>query len=222
MYQLIIFDWDGTIMDSAQKIANCISAAALDVGLEQPTEQEAKNIIGLSLFEAMTVLFPHESKELQAEMVERYKHHWLFEDETDQQLFAGVEEGLQTLHEIGAFLAIATGKSRRGLNSAFIHANVESYFVTTRCADETRSKPHPQMINEILDFTSIEPDKTIMVGDTTYDLDMAQSAGVDALGVSYGVHCEQALKKSGAIEICDSFNEVVSWLTNGRTEPAFK
>ena len=155
MYQLIIFDWDGTLMDSAQKIANCIKAAARDVGVEEPSDEKAKSIIGLGLTEAMTVLFDSASASQVERIVEAYKYHFVTGDDTAQGLFEGVEQGLQALEDVGAVLAIATGKSRAGLDRVFSETDLKKHFVVTRCADETRSKPHPQMLHEILDLSLI-------------------------------------------------------------------
>ena len=220
-YQLLIFDWDGTLMDSAQKIANCIRASALDLELEPPTEQAAKNIIGLGLTEAMHILFPQASAEICSQLVERYRYHWLVADTTPQQLFSGVIDGLQHLDKSGCLLAVATGKSRVGLDRAFADADIERLFTVTRCADETRGKPHPQMLEEILEVTAIEPHKAIMIGDTTYDMEMAGHAGIAGLGVSYGVHTQASLEQAGAIHCVHTFDQLMGWLQAGRVEEAF-
>ncbi|MEM7359215.1 MAG: HAD-IIIA family hydrolase [Pseudomonadota bacterium] len=221
MYQLIIFDWDGTIMDSAQKIANCVKASARDLGLKEPTDQEAKNIIGLGLREGMALLFSDQDDAMVDRIVDCYKHHFITNDKTEQSLFEGVEQGLHTLNENGVLLAVATGKARRGLTRVFDEVGLQQYFTVTRCADETRSKPHPQMLHEILDFTAIDPRNSIMVGDTTYDMDMAANAGMHGLGCSYGVHTEEALRQAAAVDVLDSFNNVVSWLMNDRLVRAY-
>lgn len=221
MYQLLIFDWDGTLMDSAQKIANCIIASAKDANLTPPTEHAAKSIIGLGLHEAMRQLFPKATEAELKKVVEAYHYHFVKGDVTEQGLFSGVEQGLLALQEQGALLAVATGKSRAGLDRVFTQNDLERHFVVSRCADETRSKPHPQMLAEILDFTSIDPQKAIMVGDTTYDMDMAANAGIAGLGAAYGVHTEQMLRDSKAKEVKHSFDELLEWLLNGRVEKAF-
>jgi len=221
MYQLIIFDWDGTIMDSAQKISNCIQASARDVGLAVPSTQSAKSIIGLGLFEAMRHLYPTASEAQVAAMVDAYKHHFLIADDTEQKLFDGVVDGLQALESAGAVLAVATGKSRAGLDRAFGALELKQHFITSRCADETRSKPHPQMLHEILEFTAIEPHKAIMIGDTTFDLDMATNANIAGLGAGYGVHSEQMLLDSNALSVETSFERIVAWLLDGRVERAY-
>ena len=221
MYQLIIFDWDGTIMDSAQKISNCIQASALEVGLEAPTSEQAKSIIGLGLFEAIRRLFPGASDSKINAMISAYKHHFVTADDTEQKLFDGVTQGLQLLEDSGAVLAVATGKSRQGLDRAFAGLDLTHHFITSRCADETRSKPHPQMLLEILDFTAIDPDKAIMVGDTTFDLDMAVNAQIAGLGAGYGVHSEQMLHDSKALAVLPNFNDIIAWLLDGRVERAY-
>lgn len=221
MYQLVIFDWDGTIMDSALKIATCIQASARDVGIDEPTTEAAKSIIGLGLFEAMRRLFPNASERDVEALVDAYKYHFVTGDVTEQKLFEGVREGLQALEASGAVLAVATGKSRAGLDRAFGTTGLHSHFITTRCADETRSKPHPQMLHEILDFTAIEPQKAIMVGDTTYDMDMASGAEMAGLGVSYGVHTEPMLRKANAVTVQHSFTDMIDWLVRGRLEKAY-
>lgn len=221
MYQLVIFDWDGTLMDSTQKIANCIRASARDVGLVEPTVKEAKNIIGLGLYECMEVLFPTASKASHAAMVERYRYHFVSGDQTEQSLFSGVNEGLTKLEEAGALLAVATGKSRVGLDRAFSVVSLNTRFVVTRCADETRTKPNPQMLHEILDFTAIDVSKAIMVGDTSFDMDMASNAKMAGLGVSYGAHPKEILLESHALSVQDSVDTMIDWLLDGRIEKAY-
>jgi len=221
MYELVIFDWDGTLMDSAQKISNCVRVAAKQTGLPEPTEQQAKSIIGLGLYEAMATLFPQADNAKVNEVVEAYKHHFVNADKTEEGLFDGVAKALTTMEETGAMLAIATGKSRAGLDRVLGKVGLAHHFTVTRCADETRSKPHPQMLLEILEFTSIDPQKTIMVGDTTFDLDMAQNAGVAGLGAGYGVHSQQALEDSKALYVAQSFADLAAWLLNGKLVPAF-
>ena len=207
-------------MDSAQKIANCIQASARDVGLAVPETEQAKSIIGLGLFEAMRQLFPLASRAEVDALVNAYKYNFVNNDKTEQKLFDGVREGLQALEDAGALLAVATGKSRVGLDRVFNSLDIKRHFVTSRCADETRSKPHPQMLEEILDFTAIEPSKAIMVGDTTFDLDMAANANMAGLGAAYGVHSEQMLIDSKALSVEPSFKHIIEWLLNGRVEKA--
>jgi len=221
MYQLIIFDWDGTLMDSAQKISNCIRAAARELNIQEPNDQQAKSIIGLSLHEGMRILFADHDEASINRIVEAYKYHFVTNDKTEQAMFQGVEHGLDRLTERGALLAVATGKARRGMRRVFDQVELEHHFVVTRCADETRSKPHPQMLHEILDFTAIDPQKSIMVGDTTYDMDMASNAGIHGLGASYGVHSAASLNHAKAVNVLDSFTEIVEWLLDDRVSKAY-
>lgn len=221
MYQLIIFDWDGTLMDSADKIANCIIASATQLGIKEPSKEQVKSIIGLSLQEAMRILFPDESEVVINKLVENYKYHFLTADDTPQGLFAGVVEGLESLNEAGALLAVATGKARRGLKRVFDEVGVEHLFTVSRCADETRSKPHPQMLHEILDFTAIDPHNSIMIGDTTFDMDMASNANMHGLAAGYGVHDPQVLTDAKAIAVIDTFTEIVDWLLDDRIKRAY-
>ena len=221
MYKLIIFDWDGTLMDSADKIANCIIASAGQLGIKEPSIEQAKSIIGLSLHEAMRILFPSEDEIIINKLVENYKYHFLTADQTSQGLFAGVEQGLAALSDAGALLAVATGKARRGLKRVFDEVGLEHHFVVSRCADETRSKPHPQMLHEILDFTAIDPHNSIMIGDTTFDMDMASNANMHGLAAGYGVHDLQVLTDAKAIAVIDSFTEIVDWLLDGRIKRAY-
>lgn len=206
-------------MDSAQKIANCIKASARDLGITEPEDERAKSIIGLGLTEAMQRLFPDLDATGHARLVEAYRYHFVTADETYQGLFHGVEQGLQALNDAGALLAVATGKARVGLQRVFGETDLERHFVATRCADETRSKPHPQMLLELLDLTAIDPTQSLMIGDTTYDMEMASNANVDGLGVTYGVHDEGALRAAKAVDVLDSFSGVIEWLLQDRIRP---
>ena len=221
MYQLVIFDWDGTLMDSAAKISNCMRAAAKQVGLDVPTVDQAKNVIGLGLMEAIAMLFPTANNSQIKALFEAYRYQFIEANDTEQHLFDGVEEGLQQLDQTGVLIAVATGKARAGLDRVLKSTNLEGCFTITRCADETRSKPHPQMLHEILDFTAIEASKAVMVGDTSFDLDMARNADIDGLGVAYGVHSSEVLERSGALDIKHDFDAVIAWLLDNRVQKAF-
>lgn len=221
MYELVVFDWDGTIIDSAQKIANCLQASARDVGLPVPDTLAAKNIIGLGLEEAVQILFGSVSELQYKALIDAYRHHFVVADDTEQRLFVGVESGLLKLQEAGVLLAVATGKSRAGLDRVFDEMNLRHHFVTSRCADEARSKPHPQMLYDILDVTAIAPERAVMIGDTTYDMQMASAANVTGLGVSYGVHDTTDLYDCDALHVVNSFQDVIDWLLAGRVRPAF-
>jgi phosphoglycolate phosphatase len=211
-YDLIVFDWDGTLMDSEAKIVRCLQAAAADTGSRDPGAEAIRRIIGLALSEAVQVLFPEEPPERHAQLVERYRRHFLELDATAMPLFPGVAEGLTRLNDQGYMLAIATGKARRGLKRVLDETGLESLFASSRCADEARSKPHPQMLEDILGQTGIEASRALMVGDTVYDMQMARHARVAGLAVSYGVHARAELLEHGALACLDSFPEVCAWL----------
>jgi phosphoglycolate phosphatase len=211
-YQLIVFDWDGTLMDSADKIVRCFESAVGDVGLPSPGAAAIRNIIGLGLNEAVATLLPQCDPEAQSRVVARYREHFLHLDQTEMPLFPGVRNGLASLAQRGYLLAVATGKARRGLSRVLRETGLEHLFVASRCADESFSKPHPQMLLDILEETGVVPAATLMVGDTVYDMQMARNARVDGLAVSYGVHERERLLAHGPVACLDSFPEVHGWL----------
>ena len=211
--QLIIFDWDGTLMDSESRIVNCMQAAISDLGLAERSRDELKNVIGLGLREALHTLYPGSDDETLARLVERYRHHFLYEDQTPSELFAGVPEMLQSLNQAGYFLAIATGKGRLGLEHALEASQMGHLFHATRCADETRSKPHPQMLEELLDYFGVESSHSIMIGDTEFDLQMANNASTQSVAVSYGVHSRDRLLNHAPLACVDDANQLHSWLS---------
>jgi phosphoglycolate phosphatase len=211
-YQLIVFDWDGTLMDSAGKIVRCFESAVGDVGLPSPGPAAIRNIIGLGLGEAVASLLPRCDSQTQSRVVERYREHFLHLDQTDMPLFPGVRDGLASLAQRGYLLAVATGKARRGLSRVLRETGLEALFAASRCADESFSKPHPQMLLDILDQTGVAPAAALMVGDTVYDMEMARNARVDGLAVSYGVHERERLLAHGPVACLDSFAEVHGWL----------
>jgi len=212
-YDRIVFDMDGTLMDSEAKIVRCIQSAARDAGVDVPGSAEARDIIGLGLTEAMQTLFPNCSADQRAQIVDHYRRHFLEIDDTAMPLFPGVADGLATLEKGGYLLAVATGKSRRGLERVLDETELRSRFVVSRCADESFSKPHPRMLREILDMTGVSAHRAIMVGDTIYDMEMARNAGVDGLAVTYGVHRRDVLIEHGALGCVDDFPGVCAWLT---------
>ena len=211
-YDLIIFDWDGTLMDSAEKIVRCFSAAIADVGIDSPGEYAIRNIIGLGLAEAIDTLLPEHNEAARTAVLERYREYFLHLDPGESELFPGVAPGLERLNAQGYLLAVATGKSRRGLERVLSATALQPLFAVTRCADETFSKPHPQMLHDILDRTGTDAERALMVGDTVYDLEMARNARVDGLGVSYGVHERNRLLELEPRAVLDSFVGVCDWL----------
>jgi phosphoglycolate phosphatase len=186
-FDLIVFDWDGTLMNSTATIVKCIQHAAKDVGLTPPSDSAAAHVIGLGLAEAMQHVMPGIEPAQYQRMVERYRYHFLTQDH-ELVLFAGVREMLAELKQAGYFLAVATGMGRVGLNRALNAAGLLSVFDATRCADETFSKPHPAMLQELTRELGQDMRRTVMIGDTTHDLQMAINAGAAGIAVEYGAH----------------------------------
>lgn len=210
-YELIVFDWDGTLMDSAGMIAHCVQAAARDLGLTPPSDERARHIIGLGLVDALRHALPDLPEAHYEDLVERYRHHYLSRDH-ELVLFAGADTVVRGLAASGRWLGVATGKSRRGLDRALAHSGIGDCFHATRCADECHSKPHPQMLEELMDELAVAPGATLMIGDTTHDLLMAQNAGVDAVAVSYGAHPRAALSGAGPLYCAESVADLAAWL----------
>jgi phosphoglycolate phosphatase len=210
-YELIVFDWDGTLMDSAGLIVHCVQAAARDLGIPPPSEARARHIIGLGLGDALRHALPDLPEAHYADLVERYRHHYLSRDH-ELVLFSGADTLVHNLSRGGCFLAVATGKSRRGLDRALQHSGLGACFHATRCADECHSKPHPQMLEELMDECAVSPAATLMIGDTTHDLLMARNAGVEAVAVSYGAHARDVLEAVAPLYCAESVPELAAWL----------
>lgn len=210
-FDLIVFDWDGTLMDSTATIVTCIQAAAKDLGLPMPDSRKASYVIGLSLQDAMQTVLPGLDPKYYPHMVERYRYHYLTKDK-GLTLFDGVREMLTDLSQQGYFLAVATGKSRVGLNRALDTANLLSVFDATRCADETFSKPHPAMLQELTRELGQDMQRTVMIGDTTHDLQMALNAGAKGIAVHYGAHAGSELEALDPIFSANSVFELHAWL----------
>ena len=213
-YSLLIFDWDGTLMDSQAQIVNCMQSAITDLELEARTDQQISNIIGLSLEEAIIQLYPLINHKMMKLTVQTYRDFYLYKDKTPSPLFSGVETVISNLRNKGYDLAIATGKSRRGLEKGLQETNMSEFFPITRCADETRSKPHPQMLEEILVDYGTHASKALMIGDSEYDLQLANNAKVDGLAVSYGVHGLIRLLKQEPTGFIDNIEQLPDWLNN--------
>lgn len=210
-YELIVFDWDGTLMDSAGMIVHCVQQAARDLGIPPPPEERARHIIGLGLVDALRHALPDLPETRYEDLVERYRHHYLSRDQ-ELELFPGADTLIQGLAESGRWLGVATGKSRRGLDRALEHSGLGACFHATRCADECHSKPHPQMLDELMAEFAVSPATTLMIGDTTHDLLMAKNAGVDAVAVSYGAHTRDALEMAAPLYCAESVRELAVWL----------
>ena len=210
-YRMVVFDWDGTVMDSAAAIVESIQRAAIDLGLPEPPEARARHVIGLGLADALGHAVPDLPSHRYDDMVERYRHHYLSRDQ-GLRLFQGIPELLQELSAQGVLLAVATGKSRLGLNRALKVSGLSAFFHATRCADECFSKPHPQMLLELMEEFALSAEDVVMVGDTSHDLNMALNAEVDAVGVSYGAHGRESLADCSPRVIVDSVEELAAWL----------
>lgn len=210
-FNLLVFDWDGTLLDSAGTIVSAIQAAFRDLGLPPPPEERARHVIGLGLNEAIAELLPQLAGSEYGRVVERYRHHYLSRDH-EILLFDGAVETIVALHQAGFILAVATGKSRRGLERAFEHSGLGPYFHSSRCADESFSKPHPGMLQELMDELGMAPQETLMIGDTSHDLLMARNAGVKGLGVAHGAHSREGLLACGPLACVDDMTELRQWL----------
>lgn len=219
-HDLIIFDWDGTLMDSVARIVRCFSAALDDVEAPCASADAIRHIIGLGLDEAVSALLPTADNAMRRQVIERYRQHFLHIDQTAMELFPGVREGLEVLVSQGYLLAVATGKARRGLDRVLRDTGTAHLFHATRCADEAFSKPHPQMLEDILVQTGVAADQALMVGDTTYDMQMARDARIDGLAVTYGVHERAQLVAHEPVVCLDSFVEVYAWLQQNNGQPS--
>ncbi len=211
-FDLIVFDWDGTLMDSTGTIVRCIQASARDLRLPVPDHRAASYVIGLGLQDAMETVLPDLDPKFYPRMVERYRYHYLSQDQ-ELVLFDGVPELLADLAQQGYFLAVATGKSRVGLNRALDTTRLLSVFDATRCADETFSKPHPAMLQELTRELGQDMKRTAMVGDTTHDLLMANNAGAAAIAVEYGAHPVDQLQSCKPLYSAQTVAQLHSWLS---------
>lgn len=219
-FKLIVFDWDGTLMDSEARIVSCLRAAVKDLDLPDQGSDRYRNIIGLGLAEALSHLFPDVDGATHAALVDRYRHHFLDADATPSGLFSGAAEVVRYLEQEGYLLAVATGKGRRGLDKVLVETGLVSRFHATRCADETFSKPHPEMLLQIMDVLGAEPHETLMVGDTEYDMLLAKNAGTAALAVSYGVHDLTRLLQHDPLGHIDDISDLLPWIAERRRSPA--
>jgi phosphoglycolate phosphatase len=211
-YSLIVFDWDGTLLDSAGGIVECIQQAARDLRLPVPARETASHVIGLGLHESLRTAVPTLPEDQYREFAEAYRRHFLAR-QGSMALFPGVRELLQDLHAAGYRLAVATGKSRRGLEHALDSTALRRYFAASRCGDETNPKPHPAMLLELMAHFAAAPGQALMIGDTSHDLEMARSAGVDAVAVTYGAHPGDALRALAPRACVASVPELRAWLT---------
>ncbi len=210
-FDLIVFDWDGTLFDSTAHIAQSIQAACADIGAPVPSDADARYVIGLGLAEALAHAAPGLSPDLYPLLGQRYRHHYV-RRQHDITLFAGTLEMLAALKDRGHFLAVATGKSRTGLNEALRSAELAGVFDATRTADETASKPDPLMLRELMAELDVPPARTLMIGDTTHDLQLAANAGTACVGVSYGAHEPAAFAAFAPRHVAHSVQALSDWL----------
>ncbi|MFC0048416.1 HAD-IA family hydrolase [Rheinheimera tilapiae] len=207
--KVVIFDWDGTVMDSVGKIVNSVRIAAERLTLPVPTEHAAKQIIGLSLEPAFKTLFPDSTVAERELLSEHYKDVYSNVDKTPTPLFEGAELVFSTLRQRGYQLAVATGKARRGLDRMFAETKTGHHFITSRCSDEAQSKPHPQMLQHILSELQLVAAQAVMIGDSRYDLMMAHSIEMPRIGVTHGVHGHAEFAPFNPLAVVDNLTALL-------------
>lgn len=210
-FDAVVFDWDGTLIDSTAAIVAAIRNAAADLGLPDPGRQRASQVIGLGLMQALSIAVPQLPAERAAEFAARYREHFVGAEER-LQLFPNARGLIGQLRARRRRVAIATGKTRAGLARALNRLGLADQFDATRCSDETESKPHPKMLLELAEVLGIAPGRMIMVGDTTHDLQMAQAAGAASVALTHGAHPASELRQSSALAVFDSLEELQRWL----------
>lgn len=211
--ELVIFDWDGTIVDSAGQIVAAMQAAILELDLPKRTDREISELIGLGLSDAIARLFPELPTATVMSMLEGYRRHWGHAIENPAPLFPGMRELLGDLCNAGRIVTIATGKSRKGLDRSLRDSGLADLFAHTRCADETASKPDDLMLRELLAETGLGADQAVMIGDTEYDMEMAENCGMAGIGVAWGVHRVERLRAAGARQVCGDVESLRQALT---------
>lgn len=210
-FDLIAFDWDGTLYDSTQIIVRCIQSAVVDVGGQKPTDEQAAYVIGMALMPALAHAAPDVPKEKYPMLGERYRHYYAKHHE-DLSLFEGVLPMLQALRERQHTLTVATGKSRKGLDDALLQVEIRGMFDGSRTADETAGKPNPRMLHELMAEFGVPPERTLMIGDTTHDLEMAHNAGCASVAVSYGAHGTSDFGRWKPLMVAHNVSELHDWL----------
>ncbi|MDR3299247.1 MAG: HAD-IA family hydrolase [Candidatus Accumulibacter sp.] len=210
-FELLVFDWDGTVFDSTGSITRALQAACRELELPEPSDARARHVIGLELSLALRHAVPDLPDERLPSLVDSYRRHYLAVDR-DIHLFAGIPELLETLCASGFLLAVATGKSRQGLERAFASSGLGRHFSGSRCADECFSKPHPQMLEELMSEFAVPNARTLMIGDTTHDMLMAVNAGVAGLAVTYGAHTRAELAQVNTLACVDNVEQLALWL----------
>jgi phosphoglycolate phosphatase len=210
-FDLVVFDWDGTLFDSTALIVRCIQHACRDVGSPVPSDTDAAYVIGLGLVDALRHVAPDLPESRYPELGNRYRHHY-FASQHELTLFPGTLDMLHALKERHHWLAVATGKGRRGLDDALAHSQLKGLFDGTRTADETASKPHPLMLLELMREFGADPERTLMIGDTTHDLQLARNAGTPSVAVSFGAHDHESFAEFVPLHIAHSTRELHDWL----------
>ena len=217
-FPLLVFDWDGTLVDSIERIVTSLQHASKQAAGLDVSETQAKNVIGLGLMEAITKLHPeldakHQTTEL-TNIAETYRQHYLYDNAVPAPLFTGVNNLLDELHHQGYTLTISTGKSRIGLEQSIAEHKMADYFTTTRCAGENKSKPHPEMLHEILNELNFSADEALMIGDSEHDLKMANNARMKCIGVTHGVHNANTLKKHNPLVCLTNITDLSDFLNH--------
>jgi phosphoglycolate phosphatase len=212
-FDLIAFDWDGTLFDSTALIVRCIQAACRDIGIVPPSDKDAAYVIGLGLQDALAHAVPGLAPERYPELGRRYRHHY-FARQHELVLFPGTLQMLQALKARNHWLAVATGKSRRGLDEALQTAQLHGVFDGSRTADETASKPNPMMLQQLMREFGVDAERTLMIGDTTHDLQLARNAGAASVGVSFGAHDHEAFAEFEPLFVAHSTAELQAWLAD--------
>lgn len=210
-FDLVVFDWDGTLYDSTALIARCIQSACADLGLPVPSDEAASHVIGLGLTEALQYVAPGLAPQRYPELGQRYRQHYIRRQD-ELVLFPGALAMLHALKARNHWLAVATGKSRRGLDDALQAVELKGLFDGTRTADETAGKPHPLMLQQLMREFGVEPERTLMIGDTTHDLQLAINAGTASVGVSYGAHEPASFESLGPLFVAHSTAQLHEWL----------
>jgi phosphoglycolate phosphatase len=210
-FDLIVWDWDGTLANSTGMITNALLKAAKQVGLPVLTPKTTSSIIGLGLRESIQTLYGDIPAEQAQALATQYTANY-YASESEIPLFTGAADTIKALNKLGFKLAVATGKGRRGLNLALEHSGLGKYFHSTRTVDECFSKPHPQMLDELMEYLVVMPERTLMIGDTSYDLQMAQNAGVRSVGVTYGAQAAEQWQYLNPMQQFSDFSGLSAWL----------
>lgn len=210
-YSFVIFDWDGTLMDSTGRIVSAMQTSAANVELPIPSTKAVKGIIGLSMQACMDKLFPEAGEEQRAALLEEYRFQYVEGDDTPTPLFEGVMDSLEWLKGNDIKIAVATGKSRAGLDRVMKEINLLNYFDLSICADEAEGKPHPEMVHRLLDKAGHKKEQAIVIGDSIHDLHMAQNAGVDSIGVTSGANEHEELTPYSPLAVFENVIHIQGW-----------